>query len=94
VDFAQTDEALRVRTTNNDIFITYKGPKLNDKAKTRKEVEMSIESAEKARDIFEEIGFRPARIVRKNRIYYNYENFEIFSNFLPFGARLRRLPTR
>ena len=77
VDFAQTDEALRVRTTNNDIFITYKGPKLNDKAKTRKEVEMSIESAEKARDIFEEIGFRPARIVRKNRIYYNYENFEI-----------------
>ena len=77
VDFAQTDEALRVRTTNNDIFITYKGPKLNDKAKTRKEVEMSIESAEKARDIFEEIGFRPARIVRKNRIYYSYENFEI-----------------
>ena len=77
VDFGETDEALRVRTTNNDIFITYKGPKLNEKAKTRKEVEMSIESAEKARDIFEEIGFAPARIVRKNRKYYSYENFEI-----------------
>ena len=48
VDFAETDEALRVRSTNNGIFITYKGPKLNDKAKTRKEVEMSIESAKKA----------------------------------------------
>ena len=37
VDFAKTDEALRIRTTNNDIFITYKGPKLNSEAKTRKE---------------------------------------------------------
>jgi adenylate cyclase class 2 len=77
VDFAQTDEALRIRTTNNDIFITYKGPKLNSQAKTRKEVEMGIESAEKAKDIFEEIGFKEVRTVRKNRQYYTYENFEI-----------------
>ena len=77
VDFAETDEALRIRTTNNDTFITYKGPKLNEKAKTRKEVEMTIESAAKASDIFTEIGFTPARTVRKNRQYYRYENFEI-----------------
>lgn len=77
VDFGETDEALRVRTTNNDIFITYKGPKLNSQAKTRKEVEMKIESAEKAADIFTEIGFKPARIVKKNRQYYHYKNFEI-----------------
>ena len=77
VDFAKTDEALRIRTTDNDIFITYKGPKLNKKAKTRKEVEMAIESAEKAADIFAEIGFRPARTVRKHRQYYRYGSFEI-----------------
>ena len=77
VDFAKTDEALRIRTTDNDTFITYKGPKLNDKAKTRKEVEMSIESAAKASDIFAEIGFKPARTVRKSRQYYKFENFEI-----------------
>lgn len=77
VDFGQTDEALRIRTTNNDTFITYKGPKLNKKAKTRKEVEMSIESAEKARDILEEVGFKAARTVRKTRQYYRCENFEI-----------------
>ena len=77
VDFAQTDEALRIRTTNNDTFITYKGPKLNDKAKTRKEVEMTIENSEKAKDIFTEIGFMEVRTVRKNRQYYTYENFEI-----------------
>ena len=61
VDFGQTDEALRIRTTNNNIFITYKGPKLNKDAKTRKEVEMTIESAVKAKDIFEEIGFKEVR---------------------------------
>jgi adenylate cyclase class 2 len=77
VDFAKTDEALRIRTTNSDTFITYKGPKLNEKAKTRKEVEMSIESSQKAADIFTEIGFRPARTVKKNRQYYTYESFEI-----------------
>ena len=77
VDFAKTDEALRIRTTNNNTFITYKGPKLNDKAKTRKEIEMTIENAEKAKGIFEEIGFKEVRTVRKNRQYYTYENFEI-----------------
>lgn len=77
VDFAKSDEALRIRSTNNDTFITYKGPKLNDKAKTRKEVEMAIESARKARDILEEIGFKEVRRVRKNRQYYTFENFEI-----------------
>ena len=77
VDFAETDEALRIRTTNNNTFITYKGPKLNDKAKTRKEVEMTIENSEKAKDIFTEIGFMEVRTVRKNRQYYTYENFEI-----------------
>lgn len=77
VDFGETDEALRVRTTDNNIFITYKGPKLNNEAKTRKEVEMSIESSEKAKEIFTEIGFKPVRTVRKNREYYHYQNFEI-----------------
>ena len=38
---------------------------------------MTIESAAKASDIFTEIGFTPARTVRKSRQYYRYENFEI-----------------
>ena len=81
VDFAKTDEALRIRTTKkNDethIFITYKGPKIDSQSKTRKEIEMEIEDSEKCADIFEEIGFKKVRAVRKNRQYYKYENFEI-----------------
>lgn len=81
VDFAQTDEALRIRTTREDenqkVFITYKGPKIDSKSKTRKEIEMSIEESQKCSDIFEAIGFEKVRTVRKNRQYYSYENFEI-----------------
>lgn len=81
VDFAKTDEALRIRTTredeNENIFITYKGPKIDQNSKTRKEIEMGIDDAEKCSGIFEEIGFVKVRTVRKNRQYYEYENFEI-----------------
>ena len=81
IDFAQTDEALRIRTTieKNDehVFITYKGPKIDKKSKTRKEIEMGIDDSEKCSDIFESIGFKKVRTVRKNRQYYAYKNFEI-----------------
>ena len=52
VDFAQTDEALRIRTTNNNIFITYKGPKLNSEAKTRKEVFKEARTVRKNRQYY------------------------------------------
>ena len=80
-DFAQTDEALRIRETRSDekhnLFITYKGPKIDAKSKTREEVEMGIEDADKASKIFENLGFNEVRTVVKDREYYQYENYEI-----------------
>lgn len=80
-DFAETDEALRIRETISDekhnLFITYKGPKIDAKSKTREEVEMGIEDADKAASIFENLGFNEVRTVIKDREYYEYENFEI-----------------
>lgn len=81
VDFANTDEALRIRTTkeNDDknIFITYKGPKIDSKSKTREEIEIAIEDSAKCSKIFQHLGFTKVRAVKKNRQYYNYKNFEI-----------------
>ena len=81
VDFAKTDEALRIRKTISDnttrIFITYKGPKIDSSSKTREEVEMSIENEEKAHKIFENLGFKEVRTVVKNREYFKYNDFEI-----------------
>ncbi|MBE6510462.1 MAG: class IV adenylate cyclase [Methanobrevibacter millerae] len=81
VDFAKTDEALRIRTTkeneDNNIFITYKGPKIDSKSKTREEIEITIEDSAKCSKIFEHLGFVKVRAVRKDRQYYTYKNFEI-----------------
>lgn len=80
-DFAKTDEALRIRKTKTEtyerLFITYKGPKIDSKSKTREEVEMEIEDEHKCSKIFENLGFKEVRTVIKNREYYKIDNFEI-----------------
>ncbi|BDZ70508.1 class IV adenylate cyclase [Methanobacterium petrolearium] len=73
-DFAQTDEALRIRKirseNSEEIYITYKGPKMDNISKTRKEIEVAVEDSLKVADIFENLSFRPVATVRKNRIIY------------------------
>lgn len=80
-DFRETDEALRIRETksdeDHDLFITYKGPKIDKKSKTREEVEMKIEDRYKCIKIFENLGFKEVRTVVKDREYYKFENYEI-----------------
>jgi adenylate cyclase class 2 len=69
-DFAQTDEALRLRRTNDDARITYKGPKLDAMTKTRREIELPLagENAyERHRELLTVLGFREVREVRKLR---------------------------
>lgn len=41
-DFAQTDEAVRIRTVAAESRITYKGPKLDAVCKTREEIELVL----------------------------------------------------
>ena len=41
-DFAQTDEALRIRRVGERNFVTYKGPKLDAMTKTRRELELPL----------------------------------------------------
>ena len=64
-----TQKALREMVRNNvAVNIT------NGTNETRKEIEMGIDDAEKCSQIFEEIGFKKVRTVRKNRQYYTYKN--------------------
>lgn len=73
-DFAETDEALRIRTIGDRHNITYKGPVIDSRTKTRREIEISIGDGD-ARDKFAEVltllGFRPVREVRKVRRQYH-----------------------
>jgi adenylate cyclase class 2 len=74
-DFAQTNEALRLRWVGGSSAITYKGPKREGPTKTREEVELPFaggpEALDGARRVLEALGFRPVYVVRKVRTPYH-----------------------
>lgn len=80
-DYAKTDEALRIREIpDGDGFkriLTYKGPKIDTKSKTRKEVEVTINDTDNMNEILLNIGFKPSAIVNKIRRVFNYKNYTI-----------------
>ncbi len=73
-DFAQTDEAVRIRQIGTSNFLTYKGPKIDRETKTRLEVELPIaegaEAAATAVRFLSGLGFRPVSAVMKTRQVY------------------------
>lgn len=97
-DFYRTDEALRIRKSiefnANNIeekrifeFLTYKGPKVDDLTKTRKEIDFKVEDGEKLKEILKILGFREVYTIKKERelfeIEYYSEKFEILFDYLP-----------
>src|SRR5437868_7119625 len=70
-DFAQTDEALRLRNVGSDNFITYKGPKIDPTSKTRRELELPLstgsETVERFTELLGALGFKPVATVSKQR---------------------------
>ncbi len=80
-EFAETDEALRVRRETRDgettARITYKGPLVEAESKTREEFETGVDSGETADAIFEHLGFEPAATVHKDRRFYDYEGYTV-----------------
>jgi adenylate cyclase class 2 len=72
-DFAETDEALRVRRENGDAYVTYKGPKRDTETKTREEHETTVGDAETASAVFESLGFEEFGTVEKYRRVYSFD---------------------
>lgn len=73
-DFATTDEAFRVRTSGTQQMVTYKGPLLDSRTKTRREIEIPLggeNAPEQFAQMLELLGFRPVRAVRKRRTKYS-----------------------
>jgi len=70
-DFAQTDEALRIRRIGQANYVTYKGPKLDATTKTRRELELPLAPGDAGAagfaDLLEALGFRTVTEVRKRR---------------------------
>ena len=76
-DFAETDEALRIRTVGDSSVVTFKGPKQGDPslkqgAKTRLELELPLvdATADGWRELLVRLGFREVATVQKRRTPY------------------------
>jgi adenylate cyclase class 2 len=76
-DFARTDEALRIRSTRGQSFVTYKGPKLDRVTKTRRELELPLDSEDadgsRFAELLEALGFKSVALVRKRRRTFHIE---------------------
>jgi adenylate cyclase, class 2 len=72
-DFAETDEAFRLRREGEANWFTYKGPKLDRTTKTRQEIELPIAAgqarAQQAIELVTALGFRQVAAVRKRRCH-------------------------
>lgn len=70
-DFAATDEALRIRRVGDANFVTYKGPKLDQLTKTRREIEVPLADGEQPAadfgNLLVALGFRLVAEVYKQR---------------------------
>ncbi len=70
-DFAETDEAFRIRSIGELNVVTYKGPKIDSRTKTRREIELPIgpsaQTAEQLAEVLTILSFRPVATVRKQR---------------------------
>ena len=77
-DFAETDEAFRLRETDGELGLTYKGPTLAGRAKSRLEIEVPLAGGTSGRDdveqLLERLGFRPVRDVVKSRLPFQLGN--------------------
>lgn len=75
-DFAQTDEALRIRSVDGMGEITYKGKKIDTVSKTRPEYNSPV-NAEEMKNILLSLGYFVSGAVNKRREIYNWNNFVI-----------------
>jgi adenylate cyclase, class 2 len=73
-DFAQTDEAFRLRRIGKRNFLTYKGPKIDRQTKTRLEIEVAVAEGETAAEdlqrLLTHLGYKQVAAVHKRRRVY------------------------
>ncbi|MFZ9861834.1 MAG: class IV adenylate cyclase [Gemmataceae bacterium] len=76
-DFAKTGEAFRIRRIGDKNFLTYKGPKLQQEVKVRRELEIDIVPGQHAFENFRELllalGYKFVAVVRKNRTEWKFK---------------------
>jgi adenylate cyclase class 2 len=76
-DFAQTDEALRIRRAEDKATFTYKGPKIDSQTKTREELKVQLSDGDAMREVLSKLGFLEVGTVKKVRKKYKLNEFKV-----------------
>ncbi len=76
-DFAKSDEALRVRTAGTNTALTYKGPKIGTRSKSRFEAEVKISDPSAMEVILQKLGFTEVLRVNKERSVFDLRGITI-----------------
>ncbi len=74
-DVIATDEALRLRTTEGRMTLTYKGPRLGTDAKARVEEEVEVSSNPSA--LLAHLGWIPSARLKKRREPWSLEDVQV-----------------
>lgn len=75
-DFAQTDEALRLRSVGRKNMLTYKGPRFDTASKSRKEVTLSV-TRKPTEELLSSLGFSKFGQVTKRRRTYRLGDISV-----------------
>lgn len=75
-DFAETDEALRLRSVGRKNMLTYKGPRLDTASKSRKEITLAV-SREPIEELLSSLGFSKFGQVIKLRRNYELRDLSV-----------------
>lgn len=80
-NFAETDEALRIRREvspdDSETVLTYKGPLVEADSKTREEIETPLVSRDEFETILDALGFEPAATVEKERERWHLDGYVV-----------------
>jgi adenylate cyclase class 2 len=76
-DFAETDEALRLREEEGRTTLAYKGPKLDLVTKSREELQVPLVGPGEMGALLLRLGFEPVAVVEKRRRTFHLRGLEV-----------------
>jgi len=78
-DFAQSDEAIRIRIHGDgEVIMTYKGRRIGSVGKSRMEINLKVDDYDNAALMMASLGFREVAVIRKRRELFTVDKYTIY----------------
>jgi adenylate cyclase class 2 len=74
---AETEAVSTADPTAETTKLTYKGPRLDERSKTRVEHETAVDDGEAMAGVLSGLGFEPAAVVEKRREFWSFAGFTV-----------------